>query len=216
MRAGSTRPSRSRLRRPAAVEEMGNQAKLAGQTPPELTPHLARLAGAYRFAGKDAACGACAATNAVHRPGGGPGQSEHFIRLRQDRQRLHGTRPDGRFPDCIRESAQHAHRRLGPDHLDVATSWVNLGVLEVATPHFRRHRRILNQRWRFRKSSWARKATPLQAFWTGWENCSAKSSDSAGEPMFFSARSPFAKRRWAPAFRRRAGSRRSGIGLLYG
>jgi len=116
----------------AAVEEMGNQAKLAGQTPPELTPHLARLAGAYRFAGKTPLAvpvlQRMLSIDLAAAPDN-PNISSDYDKIGSAYMEL-GQMEDSRI--AYEKALNTRIGRLGPDHLDVATSWVNLGVLEVA------------------------------------------------------------------------------------
>lgn len=98
--------------------------------PADLTPHLARLAGAYRAAGKTSlAVPVLERMLAIDQTLGtdDPKVSVDYDKL------------GSAWLELFRmEEARAAYRhaldtrisRLGPDHIDVATTWVNLGVME--------------------------------------------------------------------------------------
>jgi tetratricopeptide (TPR) repeat protein len=100
-------------------------------TVPDLSPHLARLAGAYRAAGKTVLAvpslermlsidmAALSANDAK--------VSADYDKLGSAYMEL--TRMDDARA-AYRKALDTRISRLGPDHIEVATSWVNLGVLE--------------------------------------------------------------------------------------
>lgn len=97
---------------------------------PDLTPHLARLAGAYRVAGQTSlAVPVLQRMLAIDQKLGAddPKVSIDYDKLGSAYMEIFQI-------DDARSAYRHALdtrvSRLGPDHIDVATSWVNLGVLE--------------------------------------------------------------------------------------
>ncbi len=113
----------------AAVEELIRQSP-PGTTPPDLTPHLARLAGAYRTAGQTlSAVPVLERILAIDKALGpdDPKVSVDFDKLGSAYMELNRM-DDARTAYKSALDTRISH--LGPDHIDVATSWVNLGVLE--------------------------------------------------------------------------------------
>lgn len=101
-----------------------------GTSSTELSPHLIRLAGALRVAGKTAdAIPILERLLAIDQALGpdDPRVSADYDKLGSAHLELFQFE-DGRA--AYRNALQTRISRLGPDHLDVATSWVNLGVLE--------------------------------------------------------------------------------------
>ena len=101
-----------------------------GPSSTELSPHLVRLAGALRVAGKTAdAIPVLQRLLTIDQTLGpdDPKVSTDYDKLGSAYLEL-SQFEDGRT--AYRNALQTRISRLGPDHLDVATSWVNLGVLE--------------------------------------------------------------------------------------
>jgi len=96
----------------------------------DLTPHLGRLAGAYRVAGKTAL--AVPLLERILAIDEMPGADDPKVSV--DYDRLGSAYMELFRMDEARVAYQHAIdtriSRLGPDHIDVATALVNLGVLE--------------------------------------------------------------------------------------
>ena len=118
------------------AEEAITMAKTAADlaepntSPSDLTPHLSRLAGAYRAAGQTAlAIPVLLRILAIDqtRASDDPKVSVDYDRLGSAYMELFKM-DDAR--SAYRYALQTRISRLGPDHVDVATSWVNLGVLE--------------------------------------------------------------------------------------
>ena len=111
-----------------AVDTVQTQAQ-AGQAT-DLTPHLARLAGAYRAAGKTALAIPVLQQMLSIDQTLGPDDPK----VSADYDRLGGAWLElWQFDDArsaYRLALDTRISRLGPDHIDVATAWVNLGVLE--------------------------------------------------------------------------------------
>ena len=111
------------------VEELIGQAQ-PGTTTPDLTPNLARLAGAYRTAGQTSL--AVPVLERILSMDKNLGQDDPKVSIDYDKlgsaymelQRMDDAR------SAYRSALDTRISRLGPDHIDVATSWVNLGVLE--------------------------------------------------------------------------------------
>jgi len=96
----------------------------------DLTPHLARLAGAYRAGGKTPlAVPVLQRMLAIDQTLGADDP-----KVSVDYEKLGSAYMEIGVIDEARSAYRHALdtriSRLGPDHLDVATSWVNLGILE--------------------------------------------------------------------------------------
>ncbi len=101
-----------------------------GASSTELSPHLIRLAGALRVAGKTSdAIPVLQRLLTIDQTLGpdDPKVSMDYDKLGSAYLEL-AQFEDGRA--AYRNALQTRISRLGPDHLDVATSWVNLGVLE--------------------------------------------------------------------------------------
>jgi tetratricopeptide (TPR) repeat protein len=97
---------------------------------PDLSPHLARLAGAYRAAGQTIlAVPVLERALSIDRELG-----EDDPRVSDDYDKLGSAYMELKRNDDARAAYRHALdtrvSHLGPDRIEVATSWVNLGVLE--------------------------------------------------------------------------------------
>ena len=114
-----------------AVEAVESQLPADSPGTADLTPHLARLAGAYRVAGKtNLAIPVLIRMLSIDQAlaPDGPKIATDYDKLGSAYLEL-GVMAEART--SYQKALDSRISRLGPDHLDVATSWVNLGVLEV-------------------------------------------------------------------------------------
>jgi tetratricopeptide (TPR) repeat protein len=99
---------------------------------PDLTPHLGRLAATYRAAGKTSL--AVPALERILSIDKALGENDPKVPI--DYDKLASAYMELYRFDDARSAYRHALDtrigQLGPEHIDVATSWVNLGVLEEA------------------------------------------------------------------------------------
>ena len=96
----------------------------------DLTPHLARLAGAYRAAGKTPL--AVPVLQRMLRIDQKLGPDDPKVSVDYDKLGSAYMELEQLYDawSAYRHALDTRISRLGPDHLEVATSWVNLGVLE--------------------------------------------------------------------------------------
>jgi len=96
----------------------------------DLTPHLARLAGAYRAAGKTPL--AVPVLQRMLKIDQNLGPDDPKVSADYDKLGSAYMELEQLYDawSAYRHALDTRISRLGPDHLDVATSWVNLGVLE--------------------------------------------------------------------------------------
>jgi tetratricopeptide (TPR) repeat protein len=114
----------------AARQALATAEATFGASSPDISPHLLRLAGALRVGRRTSdAIPVLQRKLAIDQTLGAddPGVSNDYDKLGSAFLEL------SQFEDArtaYRNALQTRISRLGPDHLDVATSWVNLGVLE--------------------------------------------------------------------------------------
>jgi tetratricopeptide (TPR) repeat protein len=96
----------------------------------DLTPHLARLAGAYRAAGKTTL--AVPVLQRMLKIDQNVGPDDPKVSADYDKLGSAYMELEQLYDawSAYRHALDTRISRLGPDHLEVATSWVNLGVLE--------------------------------------------------------------------------------------